>query len=172
VAGFATSVLLGASPANALDFTFSFQDTTFTNGFVTGIVSGLVEGNNTFGPITATVTSTPNGDFLGTYNLTGFAGSGSFFVDNGVITSASAGFSNNSDRLLLSFNDPGSSGILESGFFSVYLDNNSVTTQFAPVSAAVPFELNSTVGLATLGLCFGAAKLRRKRLAKKPMISV
>ncbi|MEA5579211.1 hypothetical protein [Anabaena sp. UHCC 0451] len=165
-------MLLGASPANALDFNFSFQDTNGTNGFITGTVSGLVEGNNTSGPITATVTSTPNGDYLGIYDLDGYGGSGSFFVDNGVITSANAGFSNNSDGLQLSFGNPDFTAILPSRLFPVYLDNNSATTQFAPVSAAVPFELNSTVGLATLGLCFGAAKLRRNRLAKKRIVSV
>ncbi|MEA5575733.1 hypothetical protein [Anabaena sp. UHCC 0451] len=49
--------------------------------------------------------------------------------------------------------------------------NFARSTTFTPVSAAVPFELNSTVGLATLGICFGAAKLRRKHLAKKLVVS-
>ncbi len=56
VTGFATSILLGAAPAHAINFNFQFQDTFGgTNGFVTGTLSGLVEGNNTGLGITATV---------------------------------------------------------------------------------------------------------------------
>ncbi|MDD1445523.1 hypothetical protein MEN98_05145 [Dolichospermum sp. ST_sed8] len=36
----------------------------------------------------------------------------------------------------------------------------------------VPFEPNAAVGIATLGFCFGAAKVRKNHLAKKRMVSV
>ena len=60
VAGFAASMLLAATPAQAINFNFQFQDTSGgTNGLVTGTLSGLVEGNNTGQGITATVISSP-----------------------------------------------------------------------------------------------------------------
>ncbi|WP_016948925.1 hypothetical protein [Anabaena sp. PCC 7108] len=171
VAGFGASVLLGAAPANALDFTFSFQDVDGgTNGFVTGTLSGLVEGNNAGPGITATVTSSPGGDGVGFgYNLGG-AGSPAFTVTGGNITYADILFGDGTNELLL--RPPGSSTLTY--LFTptnTYFDFSSATTTFTPVSAAVPFELNSTVGLATLGICFGAAKLRRKHLAKKLVVS-
>ncbi|MFM2060933.1 MAG: hypothetical protein RLZZ507_603 [Cyanobacteriota bacterium] len=179
MAGFATSVLLGASPANALDFTFSFRDVNGspapTNGFVTGTLSGLVEGNNLGPGITATVTSSPGGDLLGTYNFGGTQTGTAFIVTGGNITFADAGFDNGNNAFLFlgTFGSIGfSNQLLDfSDGNPSYADPSRSTTQFAPATA-VPFELNSTVGLATLGLCFGAAKLRRKHLAKKRMISV
>jgi len=140
-----------------------------TNGFVTGTLSGLVEGNNAGPGITATVTSSPGGDGVGSgYNFA--AGSPAFTVTAGNITYAGIFLSNGNDSLQLA--SP-SSGLYTALFTlnNTYIDNSSATTTFAPVSAAVPFELNSIAGLATLGICFGAAKLRRKHLAKKLVVS-
>jgi hypothetical protein len=67
VSGFAASVLLAATPAHAISFNFQFQDTQLggTNEFVTGTLDGLVEGNNSGQGITATVTSSPGGQGVG-----------------------------------------------------------------------------------------------------------
>ncbi|WP_353932124.1 hypothetical protein WJM97_05940 [Okeanomitos corallinicola TIOX110] len=173
VAGFVASVLLGATPANALDFTFSFQDVG-TNGFVTGTLSNLVEGNNAGSGITAAVTSSPSGGGVTSgYNfLSTSSGGNAFVVTGGNITFANVLFGYASIELYLG--TPGNLGytsaLFSSGSF-YYSTSSRYTIQFAPVTA-VPFELNSTVGLATLGICFGAAKLRRKHLAKKVNVTV
>lgn len=150
-----------------------------TNGFVTGTLSGLVEGDNAGPGITATVTSSPGGEGLGSgYNFQ--SGSG-FVVTGGNINSADAqfyrdwngfGFLDPTTLSLGTFGngDGGFSSGLNNPFFS-YIDFSNSSTIFTPVSAAVPFELNSTAGLATLGICFGAAKLRRKHIAKKLVVS-
>jgi hypothetical protein len=182
VTGFATSVLLGATPAHALDFNFQFRDiqsgTGGTNGLVTGTLSGLVEGSNSGTGITATVTSSPGGQGLGSGYVFNSAknGGNAFTVTSGNITLANAAFTNSSsgNSLYVSSNYPttwfpqlaGGTG------FNYYdLSTGSTTAQFT-AATPVPFELNSTVGIATLGFCFGAAKVRKNHVAKKRMVSV
>ena len=179
VTGFAASVLLTAAPAHALDFTFSFQDTdggdgtvTGTQGYITGTLSGLVEGSNSGTGITATVTSSPGGNGVGSgYSYLG-GGTKAFVVSGGNIIFADVYFGDSSsDPNYLYLGTLGNSGynseLVNDSISYSYGDSSSSTTKFTPV----PFELNSTVGLATLGICFGAAKLRRKYLAKKLAVS-
>jgi hypothetical protein len=176
VSGFAASVLLNTSPANAIDFNFRFQDTSGTNGFIEGTLTGLQEGQNFFnnpGGITATITSTPNGDYLGSYflDLGGYYGSEAFIVTNGVITSASAQLANaNFDTLELSFGTGSGTAIYEFGSI-IYEDSTSSTTQFT-AATPVPFESSPIALPASLAMCFGVAKFRKKHLDKKRQVSV
>jgi hypothetical protein len=171
-------VLLGAAPAQAIDFNFQFQDVDGgTNGFVTGTLSGLVEGNNSGTGITATVTSSPGGEGIGSgYNFDSARGGGNAFtVTSGNITFANALFINPANTGLY-LGTPGSSGWSNNlcdraGDSFDYFDSSNTTIQFTPATP-VPFEPNSVVGIATLGFCFGAAKVRKNQLAKKRMVSV
>ncbi len=171
-------MLLGAAPAHALNFTFRFQDVNGgSNGFVTGTLSGLVDGDNAGPGITATVTSSPGGEGLfSDYIFVGSSeGGNAFTVTSGNITFANAFFGSSSSAYSL-FLGTGEN----SGYFSQltdadsnfnYVDVSNSTTQFT-AATPVPFELNSAVGIATLGFCFGAAKVRKNHLAKKRMVSV
>ena len=86
VSGFATSVFLSAAPAHAISFNFQFRDIQAggTNGLVKGTLSGLKEGSNPGTGITATVTSSPSGKGVGSYDFA-TAGSNAFTVTNGNI---------------------------------------------------------------------------------------
>jgi hypothetical protein len=66
----------------------------------------------------------------------------------------------------------GSSDRIYVGSYNWTADYNNSTTTFTAVATPVPFEPNSAVGIATLGFCFGAAKVRKNHLAKKSMVSV
>ncbi|MBD2442640.1 hypothetical protein H6G25_05365 [Dolichospermum sp. FACHB-1091] len=182
VSGFAASVLLAATPAHAISFNFSFQDTDGgTNGFVTGTLIGLEEGDNPGSGITATVTSSPGGEGVGSgYSFSSTNGSGlAFTVINGNITFANAGFINPINPpfayalLLGTTGNKGSNNLLTDLATFAYADSANSTIQFtAATPTPVPFEPNPAVGGAILGFCFGAAKLRRNHLAKKRMVSV
>ncbi|MGB3419058.1 MAG: hypothetical protein WBA52_01245 [Dolichospermum sp.] len=179
VSGFAASVLLAATPAHAISFNFSFQDrwARGTNGFVTGTLSGLVEGNNPGPGITATVTSSPGGQGVGSgYSfLNRGSNANAFVVSMGSIIYADLRFSNGSDTLNIATIDSSSyyPALYGSGNTYIYLDNSpGVTTFTSATPTPVPFEPNPAVGGAILGFCFGAAKLRRNHLAKKRMVSV
>ena len=174
-------MLLAATPAQAINFNFQFQDTSGgTNGLVTGTLSGLVEGNNTGQGITATVISSPGGGLGSGYNFysTGEGGGNAFTVTSGNITFADAGFINSSNTYL-SLGTPGNGSF---GFINELLDSDgsggsfhyldySNTTQFT-AATPVPFESSPIALPASLAVCFGAAKLRRNHLAKKRMVSV
>ncbi len=74
-----------SQPAQAISVGFSFA----TNP-VTGTIDGLVEGNNTGAGVTATVLSTPTGQYLGGYKFQNIGGGSpnAFIVTNGNITFA------------------------------------------------------------------------------------
>ena len=179
VSGFAASVLLAATPAHAINFNFQFQDIDGgTNGFVTGTLSGLVEGSNPGVGITATVTSSPGGEGIGSgYNFHSTKGGGdAFTVTNGNITFADALFLNNSttSALFVANNFP------TTWFPQLYVSDSAnyyeystggKTAQFS-AATSVPFESSPIALPASLAVCFGAAKLRRNHLAKKRMVSV
>ena len=188
VSGFATSVFLSAAPAHAISFNFQFQDISGatngggTNGLVKGTLSGLVEGDNRGTGITATVTSSPSGKGVGSYDFA-TAGSNAFTVTNGNITFADVSFAffNQGIYSSLSLATPGHGPIsypselitLVDGVSFTYRDSFNTTTQFtAATSTPVPFESSPIALLASLAVCFGAAKLRRNHLAKKRMVSV
>lgn len=173
--------MLAAAPAHALDFNFRFQDVygsngiNGTNGFIEGTLTGLVEGNNAGPGITATVTSSPNGDGIGSgysfYATVNF-GNNAFTVTGGNISFANALFITQGNSLGLG--TPGNNGYVNRLYTgsSEFADYSRVTIQFTSAATPVPFEPNSTVLIATLGFCFGAAKVRRNQLAKKRMVSV
>ena len=172
-------MFLGATPAHAISFNFSFRDTKVggTNGLVTGTLSGLVEGNNAGPGITATVISSPGGKGLGSgYSFLNRGDSANaFVVTTGIIAYADARFSNGSDRLQLATIDSITYfPVLRGNEYQYeYLDNNpGVTTFTAATSTPVPFEFSPIALPASLAVCFGAAKLRRNHLAKKRMVSV
>jgi hypothetical protein len=175
VSGFAASVLLAATPAHAISFNFQFQDTGGTNEFVTGTLDGLVEGNNSGQGITATVTSSPGGQGVGSGYSFDSSNGKAFTVTNGNITVADAFFVNSANSTYLFLGTFGNNG-----YYSLLTDNNvayadfsNATTQFtAATSTPVPFESSPIALPASLAVCFGAAKLRRNHLAKKRMVSV
>ncbi|MEA5619620.1 hypothetical protein VB711_17485 [Cronbergia sp. UHCC 0137] len=167
VTGFTASLLFAATPANALSFTFSFQDidSVFgpaTNGFITGTLDGLVEGNNPGAGITAEVLSSPGGQGLGAYSFSNSLGGNAFVVTGGNITFANAAFLQGSNELRLGTPSNGGYGnrLSDSSFSFFYADISNATT-FTPATP-VPFEFNPTLGLATLGIWFGVSKLRKK----------
>ena len=170
--------MLAAAPADAINFNFQFQDVDGgTNGLVKGTLSGLVEGNNTGEGITATVISSPFGAGVGvpgTNFYYGFASGSGFTVTGGNITFADAYLLYHPVLGQLWLGTPGNNGfssIITSGIAS-FGDSTNSTTQFTPDATPVPFEPNAALGIATLGFCFGAAKLRKNHLAKKRMVSV
>ena len=88
-----------SQPAQAIKVGFSFSNLigdppTGADQLVTGTIDGLVEGVNTGAGLTATVLSTPTGQYLGLYDFSStvqlepFA----FVVTGGNITSANAMF--------------------------------------------------------------------------------
>ena len=170
-------MLLAATPAHAISFNFQFQDVG-TQDFVKGTLDGLVEGDNFGQGITATVTSSPGGQGVGSgYSFGTNPGNPAFTVTKGKITFADALAKSASNNFLFlgTFNNGGNISELTTinvPTFS-YADFSNATTQFtAATPTPVPFEPNPAVGGAILGFCFGAAKLRRNHLAKKRMVSV
>ena len=170
-------MFLGATPAHASSFNFSFQDTKAggTNGLVTGTLSGLVEGNNAGPGITATVISSPGGKGLGSgYSFLNRGSSdNAFVVTTGIIAYADARFSNGSDILQLATIDSITYfPVLRGNEYQYqYFDSNPGVTTFS-AATSVPFESSPIALPASLAVCFGAAKLRRNHLAKKRMVSV
>ncbi len=177
--------MTGADPANALDFTFSFSNTTGnTPGTVEGIIRGLND-NSTGAATSIELTSFPSA--LGTNNTPTNIVSwdsvsfNSFTVSSGSITNAqfvafdtttspnpyfcindacvsTAGNGNN----LFTLNDnPGGN----------FLANNDALLSgiiFTPVaSTPVPFEINPTLGLLLVGGLVAGNRLYRKSQTKK-----
>ena len=171
-------MFLGATPAHAISFNFSFRDTKVggTNGLVTGTLSGLVEGNNAGPGITATVISSPGGEGVASdYSFLNSINGKAFTVTNGNITVADAFFVNSANNTYLFLGTPGNNGHYNelAGNNFAYADFSNATTQFtAATSTPVPFESSPIALPASLAVCFGAAKLRRNHLAKKRMVSV
>jgi hypothetical protein len=180
VSGFAASVLLAATPAHAISFNFSFQDTDGgTNGFVTGTLIGLEEGDNPGSGITATVTSSPGGKGLGSgYSfVSSWSSNRAFTVTSGNITFAYALFVNSADNTYLSLGTPGNNGFYsqlgDTDSTFRYLNSSNSTIQFtAATPTPVPFEYSPIALPASLAVCFGAAKLLKNHRAKKRMVSV
>ncbi len=164
-------MLLAAAPAHALEFNFQFQDVDGplrTRSLVKGTLSGLVEGNNAGQGITATVSTDPTS----IYNFASSTNGNAFTVSNGNITFADVSFINQVTGIPLRLGTTGNSGFTNFFFVGVdFADSTNSTTQFT-AATPVPFEPNSVVGIATLGFCFGAAKVRKNHLAKKRMVSV
>ncbi|MDD1416495.1 hypothetical protein MEN41_18315 [Dolichospermum sp. ST_con] len=132
-----------------------------------------MEGNNSGTGITATVTSSPGGQGLGSGYSFSDGSANAFVVTSGSITYADAKFIRGSDKLLVSTIDSVNyfPALDASGY--IYVDNNpGAAATFTAAATPVPFEPNAAVGIATLGFCFGTAKVRKNHLAKKRMVSV
>ena len=133
--------------------------------------------------ITATVTSSPNGQGLGSYYFMGLSGnsdgSKAFTVTNGNVIFADSYFENISS--LPGINNVLFLGKLNNGWGTSSLFNAPITTYYftdtvdnstTKFTAPVPFESSPIALPASLAVCFGAAKLLKNHLAKKRMVSV
>jgi hypothetical protein len=167
-------VVSGASPAQALSYTFSFSN---VEGTVPGTVSGIIvlpDGDGTFAATSLQITSAPSG--LGydptTINWASGAVQNSFVVSGGVIAAANSGFvslfnSNTAFALRTSlasnatFLDSLNGGNL--GATGVR-DGASGTLTYGVASAAVPFDIP---GGASIPAVMRQAK---KRLAAKTLV--
>ena len=99
-------------------------------------------------------------------------GGDAFTVTGGNISFANASFYDQANVLYLgTFGNNGYLNQLQTNT-SYFHDMYNATTKFTSAATPVPFEPNAALGIATLGFCFGAAKLRRNHLAKKRMVSV
>ena len=89
-----------SQPAQAISVGFSFSNLSGDlppNGadqLITGTIDGLIEGNNSGAGVTATVLSTPTGEYLGDYSFDNINGGSpnAFIVTGGNITFADAVF--------------------------------------------------------------------------------
>jgi hypothetical protein len=165
--------LLAAIPAHAISFTWQFTPDAGPTGanpyVVKGTIDGLVIGSNSGAGITATVTDTPTGDYVGT-NFTyvnSSLGGAPFDVDaGGNVTFADALFtSTNSDVLV--FGGYGFGGELPRlGDSPIAWTTSSVQTTFSSAPTPVPFDFEPTSAVVILGGIFAANKLRKKLVKK------
>ena len=173
-----------SQPAQAISFGFSFANLNGTSPtgadqLVTGTIDGLVEGNNSGAGVTATVLSTPNGEFVGGgYNFLGtiVGGPNAFIVTGGNITFASVSFLTNSGSFTnssyLQFLTAGVFGNLPNGgsrLFDYSGVSNSIfadDTQPATFTAtAVPWETDALPVIGSTVL-FGLGLWARNKFAK------
>jgi hypothetical protein len=164
--------LFAAIPAHAISFTWQFTPDAGPTGanpyVVKGTIDGLVIGVNYGAGITATVTDTPTGAYVGTNftYLNSFTGV-AFDVDaGGNVTFADAIFiSTNSDQL--SFGGYAFGGDLPRlGSSPNAWATSSLQTTFSSAPTPVPFDFEPTSAVAILGGIFAANKLRKKLVKK------
>jgi len=170
-------------PASALDFTLNW---TGTDAFGNGVSSlagtftgtdldtdGIIEGGSLFGTneVTAFDISFSNGGSLVSYNLVqlqGFSSAFNFNYDiasSTVLQSGNAGDSNG-------FSIGSGSGYLldttlGSGItFTDYVNSAADDAGGTLTATPVPFELDATAGILTLGAIWGVNQWRKNRLKK------
>jgi hypothetical protein len=168
-----------SQPAQAIKVGFSFANLngdspTGADQLVTGTIDGLIEGNNTGAGVTATVLSTPTGEYLGDYSFDNIPGGSpnAFIVTGGNITFADVVFfdiSNNDDLRVLTFLSAGVSPDLPNGF-SQLTDNRFLgffdSTQPATFTATpVPWETDALPVIGSTVL-FGFGLWARNKFAK------
>jgi hypothetical protein len=132
--------------AQALSFNFSFANLsgdapTGADQLVTGTIDGLVEGNNSGTGVTATVLSTPTGEYLGGYSFVGtITGSpNAFIVTNSNITFADSELQLQSNtNVKLGFLTAGVLQFLPNGV-SKLVDNNSSGNGFYDATQSATF---------------------------------
>ena len=174
-------VLAAYTPAQALDFSFSFSNDPVGGGSVNGSVIGRVIGlvDNTTGPASQVVIEsfpagpgglggTPNNGLIAT-NWSGPVAN-SFTVTSGNITSGSfaALESGGDDQLCINASAAcGFANVLTFDGFETFMASNSPATFTPLASTPVPFEFNSTLGLLIAGAFWGGKKLKNKVALKK-----
>ncbi|WP_353931365.1 hypothetical protein WJM97_01830 [Okeanomitos corallinicola TIOX110] len=175
-------VLSGASPAQALSYTFSFSN---VEGTVPGTVSGTIvlpDGDGTSAATSVLITSAPGG--LG-YDPTGFdfvsnTVENLFVVSGGNIDAANSafiGFFNGGTALSLKNTLADGSTFLDAlngsnlGATGVR-DASSATLTYGAASTPVPFDTPAGQAMATVGSLFALGLMRqaKKRLAVKKLV--
>ena len=173
------SLNLLSQPAQAISVGFSFSNLSGDlppNGadqLVTGTIDGLIEGNNSGAGVTATVLSTPTGEYLGDYSFGNINGGSpnAFIVTGGNITFADAVFliNTNDDLRLLTFLSAGVSLDRPNGFsqlndhrFLGFLDDTQPATFTA---TPVPWETDALPVIGSTVL-FGLGLWAKNKFAK------
>jgi hypothetical protein len=161
-----------SQPAQAIKVGFSFANLngdspTGADQLVTGTIDGLIEGNNSGAGVTATVLSTPTGEYLGDYSFGNINGGSpnAFIVTGGNITFADAVFliNTNDDLRLLTFLSAGVSLDRPNGFsqlndhrFLGFLDDTQPATFTA---TPVPWETDALPVIGSTILVIGSTIL-------------
>ena len=172
--GLATSIaFLGTTnTAQALDFSFSFDDTAGANqGTVTGKITGLSDDTNDQQPATVTVDGAPSDLNFSSLPLNlNYQNGDGFDVSGGMITNASALYSDATSQIRFNF------GGAEVNSLKNIADSTNVLTSragdgFANITytndaTPVPFGVAPNMGIIILGGMYGASRLRKKLAAK------
>ena len=179
VIGLATSfAVLGATDkAQALDFSFSFDDTTGSNqGEVTGTISGLSDNATNQQPSSITVNSAPASLGFTSFPLTiastsNLARSNGFNVSGGEITGANTSFVSTNEGIRFNFGAQGLNRLTNrsNNEFSASANGFSGVT-YTPMTntpTPVPFGPAPNMGILILGSMYGASRLRKKFAANQ-----
>jgi hypothetical protein len=167
----AAGVFASTSPAHALDFNFSWTDST--NGYgVSGTVYGLVD-NSTSAATQVFGQSNVPGD-TGWMFTNPYSGFNSFTVTNGTITSYLWLSDQNNQRMQLVSPNSGNGGY--HGYYT--FGGTEVTTYFSSEpnfgqTAAVPFDIPGGATIPSVGalLALGAMRKARKSIASKTRLA-
>ena len=164
-----------SQPAQAISFSFSFANLsgvppTGADQLVTGTIDGLIEGNNSGAGVTATVLSTPTGEYLGDYSFDSTSGGGpnAFIVTGGNITFADAGFLSNTNVLLVFVTagvfqpSPNGASILIDSSSSGFINDTQPATFTA---TPVPWETDALPVIGSTVL-FGLGLWAKQKFAK------
>jgi len=183
-----------SQPAQAISVKFSFANLSGNilprgaDQLITGTIDGLVEGDNTGLGVTATILSSPSGEFLGVsipngkfvggydFDYTSTGGPGAFIVTGGNITSIKARFYN--QHSVLNFGTAGVASNFPNGlsqvsdlftlvppgttFVRAFSDYTQPAT-FTPI--AVPWETDALPVIGSTFL-FGLGLWARNKFAK------
>ena len=172
--GLATSIaFLGTTnTAQALDFSFSFEDIAGANqGTVTGTITGLSDDTNDQQPATVTVDSAPSDLNFSSLPLNlNYQNGDGFDVSGGVITNASALYSDTGSQIRFTTGTVGVNSLknLANNRTSRAGDGFAQITYTASSTppTAVPFGVSPNMGIIILGGMYGASRLRKKLAAK------
>ena len=161
-----------ANTAQALDFSFSFDDTVGNNpGTVSGKIFGLADDATGQQPTSVRIDSAPASLGLTTpltFSGSDYIGSSTGFeVATGAISNANVLYSNGNEALRLNFknqnrltNSTTTEYSLNTGGFS------GATYSASTTPTAVPFGVSPNMGIVILGGMYGASRLRKKLAAK------
>jgi hypothetical protein len=162
-----------SQPAQAIKVGFSFANLsgngpTGADQLVTGTIDGLIEGNNSGAGVTATVLSTPTGQYLGDYSFNGVSPN-AFIVTGGNITFANARFLSNTNILLLfktagvSQDPPDGSSLLTDSLSTVKFFDDTQPATFT--ATPVPWETDALPVIGSTVL-FGLGLWAKNKFAK------